>query len=315
MKYYFLTIVLSLLGLQKSFADVALIAVLNHEGEITTFTSSNSFKAAVDAAVDGDVITLSSGNFNAVDINKNLTIRGAGMMPGENPTILSGNFTIDIDSQKTGSLTLEGIYIPNTCSMNQANEMTFLKCYFRALTANHNKLIINSIRGIHCFITQYFSVVNKENCKSIEFINSFLESAQQDNKTGCNFTNSVISTCTASNLANYSNCIILNLTVSSYATFNNCVSNKFNFKGQPITAGNKYLPEITDFFKEDSQAYELKDEYKTMLLGSDGTQVGIYGGNLPFTPQTTSLKITKFNVASKTTVDGKLPIEIAVDAN
>lgn len=313
MKNLFLTILFSLLGLQIAFADVSLIAVLNHEGEITTFTSSNSFQSAVDAAVDGDAITLSSGNFVAVDIKKNLTIRGAGMMPGENPTILNGKFTIDIDPKNTGSLTLEGLYIPNDCSINQANEVTFLKCHLSIISAVQNDLAINSIRGIHCFITSYFSITNKDNCKSIEFINSFLQSAQQDYKIGCNFTNCVINICFAGRLANYTNCILLSH--SGSATFNNCVSNKNQFLGQPVTAGNKYMPEITDFFKKNSQVYELKDDYKDILIGNDGTQVGIYGGSLPFTPQTTSLKITKFKVASKTTADGKLPIEISIDAN
>lgn len=47
-------------------------------------------------------------------------------------------------------------------------------------------------------------------------------------------------------------------------------------------------------------------------LGSDGTEVGIYGGNLPFDATPTNPQITKFNVASKTTADGKLSVDIEV---
>ena len=321
MKYFIFTVVFLLLGLQKSFADVSLIAVLNHEGEITTFTSSSSFKDAVDAAVDGDAITLSSGNFTAVDINKNLTIRGAAMMPGENPTILNGDFIVDIDPLSKGSLTMEGLYIPKKVTLNQANDVILVKCQISEIDVPYEAVSINSIRGIHCFITTEFRALSKNDIsesvvKSIEFANSFLREASQEYLTGSTFSNCVMERFFPENLANYINCILIDPSnTNSEGTYNHCVSNKYPFGNQPTSAGNQYLPDITDFFKEDSQIYELKDEYVTALLGSDGSQVGIYGGSLPFSPQTTALKITKFNVASKTTSDGKLPIEITVDAN
>ena len=47
-------------------------------------------------------------------------------------------------------------------------------------------------------------------------------------------------------------------------------------------------------------------------LGADGTEVGIYGGSLPYDPTPTNPQISKFNVAAKTTADGKLSVDIEV---
>ena len=69
-----------------------------------------------------------------------------------------------------------------------------------------------------------------------------------------------------------------------------------------------------DLEKLDSETFELTDEAKTKYLGTDGTEVGIYGGNLPFDPTPSNPQITKCNVASKSTADGKLSVDIEVRA-
>lgn len=292
-------------------AEVSLVAILSHGDEITTFQSTNAYAQAVDKAVDGDVITLSSGNFTATDITKNITVRGAGMMPGENPTVLNGKFTINIDPTQGGSLTIEGIYSSDEIRLERANEITLLKSWLHCIAGNQNDNIVSSIRFIHCFIPGYCNFANKQ-VTSAQFINSYVESFRRA-AFGCTIS---VSNCImpADSYGYYNNSIVLGGS-GAHSTFSNCVSNKYDFNGQPITAGNKYMPEVTDFFKEGSDRYELKDEYAAQLLGSDGTQVGIHGGSMPFDPTTTSLKISKFNVGARTTADGKLPVEIEVNAN
>ena len=68
--------------------------------------------------------------------------------------------------------------------------------------------------------------------------------------------------------------------------------------------------EDVDVFKEGT-FYELLDQYKSFAT-SDGKEVGIYGGNLGFDITPSNPQITRFNVAPKTSVDGKLSIEIEV---
>ena len=54
------------------------LATLNHNGTTTAYYGMNALQQAHSAAVNGDIITLSSGIFNSVDITKAVTIRGAG---------------------------------------------------------------------------------------------------------------------------------------------------------------------------------------------------------------------------------------------
>lgn len=86
---------------------------------------------------------------------------------------------------------------------------------------------------------------------------------------------------------------------------------------------NTYIDDIKTVFKTytgqsfqklDSENFELTDEAKGKYLGTDGTQVGIYGGSLPFTSTPSNPQITKCNVAAKSTADGKLSVDIEVKA-
>ena len=63
----------------------------------------------------------------------------------------------------------------------------------------------------------------------------------------------------------------------------------------------------------DDETFELTDEAKTSFVGIDGTQVGIYGGNMPFSTTPTNPQITRCNVAAKSTADGKLSVDITVN--
>ena len=58
--------------------------------------------------------------------------------------------------------------------------------------------------------------------------------------------------------------------------------------------------------------YVLTDEAKSKYIGTDGTEVGIYGGDYPFEETTDFPRIIKCDVAKKSTVDGKLSVDIQV---
>ena len=62
----------------------------------------------------------------------------------------------------------------------------------------------------------------------------------------------------------------------------------------------------------DIDTFELTDEAKTSYLGNDGTEVGIYGGTMPFVTTPSYPIITKCEVADKTTADGKLNVSFEV---
>lgn len=75
------------------------VAMLQHNNSITgVFYGSNAFVSAYNAAVDGDIITLSSGTYNSCGIGKSLTIHGAGCVYDSItdvlPTSISGSCSI-----------------------------------------------------------------------------------------------------------------------------------------------------------------------------------------------------------------------------
>ena len=103
------------------------------------------------------------------------------------------------------------------------------------------------------------------------------------------------------------------------STVYNCVAiNSLNYAFENIPNETNLHSTYSEVFKhftgtyKDEITFELTDEAKVKFLGLDGTQVGIYGGNIPFDPTTTNPYITKCNVAAKSTADGKLSVDIEV---
>ena len=82
MKRLFSLLVLAL-SFSALFAQQTTVALLNHEGTITTYYGSEALVQAHKAAVHGDVITLSGGGFTAPSSwTKAVTLRGAGCYEG-----------------------------------------------------------------------------------------------------------------------------------------------------------------------------------------------------------------------------------------
>lgn len=78
MKKYYLLIVMSFAALGVM-AQTSLVATLTHAGVTTEYYGEKAFVTAVEASVDGDLITLSEGLFTGPTINKSLNIRGNGV--------------------------------------------------------------------------------------------------------------------------------------------------------------------------------------------------------------------------------------------
>ena len=60
-------------------------------------------------------------------------------------------------------------------------------------------------------------------------------------------------------------------------------------------------------------SYQLKEEIANTFIGNDGTEVGIYGGMMPYTTRLSYMIIKQCNVAGKTTQDNKLSVEIELN--
>ena len=315
------------------FAQGSLLATLNHEGTISTFYGAQAWKNAHDAAANGDVITLSSGAFVAVDITKAITVRGAGMgidsTAVSEPTIITGDFSINIADPGSNRLTLEGIYSNHTIYYTNVVNPLFLKCRLKKVSNNNStNNLLKDASFIHCRIAERFNLGTNS---SASCVNSVIQSPYSYNNYTSNFE--FINCCLIGDMgsvysSSFKNCIISDNDnyhyISSSCTAYNCVCLTANNYFVNITnATNKSLTEYATLFKTypggplgllDSENFQLTDAAKTQYLGADGTEVGIYGGNLPFDPTPSNPQITKCNVAAKSTADGKLSVDIEVNA-
>lgn len=320
------------------FAQSSMLATLSHDGEISTFYGATALRDAYNASKHGDIITLSSGSFTAVNISKALTIRGAGMQVDTAaktfPTVISGDFTINIPDTVTQRLTMEGLYNNFTVTVGGTlKDASFLKCKFKTFNyGNSTSTKMKNLTFIHCRISGKLILPNES---SASCVNCYVNNPSTNSQTSSNFefSNCIISATSAyfTNIiysSSFLNCIIyssfgsgdyLNSSNTAYYCLGMGLMNKM-FQNIPNTTNTKLTADLNTVFKtytgsyNDDETFELTDEAKAKYLGADKTQVGIYGGNLPFDPTPTNPQITKCNVASKSTADGKLSVDIEVSA-
>lgn len=314
----------------NAFAQGSLLATLNHEGTISTFYGAQAWKNAHEAAVNGDVVTLSSGSFLGTNITKAITVRGAGMGIDPTvvvePTVITGDFNINIEDAGSSRLTLEGIYSNNTITYTNVVNPLFLKCRLNEVTGSGTTNILKDASFIHCRIAKGLQLYENS---SASCVNSVVQRPHSVDTYTSNFEffNSVIVTDDLgyTKSSSFKNCIIIGGSkVNDNCTAYNCIGLESSDMFTNITnTTNKIVSDYATLFKTytgatleklDSENFQLTDAAKTQYLGMDGTEVGIYGGNLPFDPIPSNPQITKCNVAAKSSADGKLSVDIVVNA-
>lgn len=302
-------------------AQSSLLATLNHEGTISTFYGTYALIQAHAAAADGDVITLSSGTFQSVNITKAVTLRGAGMVldaaTQTEPTVLANEFSINIPDETTQRLTIEGIYTNQEVNINKLKNAMFLKDRFNVIFAGYKSgQMATDLTFIHCKIAKHYYGANTT-YNSASFQNCIV--------SGIDGYNYIFNNCIIGQDGNhilcftseYKNCVIIYQRSDSNSTtmYNNLytgshsldIPNKTNVR---VDEDSEAIKNILVY--SDDNDFKLTEEAKALIKGTDGTEVGIYGGNLPFDPTPTNPQISKFNVAAKTTADGKLSVDIEV---
>lgn len=337
MKKTLLSALIAVLGFTTQATAQTMLATLHHNGEIKTFYGATALRDAHTAATSGDVITLSSGTFVSTDITKGITLRGAGMeldtLTGTAPTIITGNFYINLADTETNRLTIESIY--HNHSIYYKGTLTnamFMKS--RLYDISYSSGSMKNASFIHCKIANNLTLNTNS---SASCINCAIEDPKSydPNTSNFEFQNCVIKFEDYNHedikSSSLKNCLIYTrkdvyISISSSNTVYYCLGfnqNTYNpmFKEIPNST-NTYISDITTIFKTytgqslqklDGENFELTDEAKKKYLGSDGTEVGIYGGKLPFDAVSTNPRITKCEVDGKTTADGKLSVKVEVN--
>ena len=175
--------------------------------------------------------------------------------------------------------------------------------------------------------------------KDLNFINCRIANSFLGNGNGsASFINTVAKGITSSNSGHYSliNSIVFGSDVKN-SEFKNCILVEISSRTDNSYYNNLFIIDDTNALNSipnttnvrvpknderianllgdysDSNPYTLTEEAKNILKGTDGTEVGIYGGNIPYDATPTNPRITKFEVAQKTTADGKLSVDIEVN--
>lgn len=308
-----------------SFAQTSLVATLTHGDEISMYYGAFAFRDAHAAAANGDVINLSGGGFQAVDITKAITVRGTGINDS-NPTNIINDFSINIPSDVTERLSFEGCRFANTIMVYG----TLANAYF--LKSRIERIYVYSYDGAQMingmFVNCEVLDMTLYGKSTVQFLNSHVEGFRNYDEANAtaSFINCVIipdggwgaDQLRSSQLANcilyWTNGNLRSLPITSQAI--NCVA-VGNGSGDAFSQiGTKQNCQYAgmDIFQDSDVWKDLTDEAKAKYIGMDGTPIGMYGGALPYDMTPSYPQITKMNVASKTTADGKLSVEIEVSA-
>lgn len=344
MKKLFYTLAVLFCCVCEAYAQSSLVATLNSAGNVATYYGPTALQEAMKVARDGDVITLSSGVFAATDITKAITLRGAGMLPQDNttePTVISGDFTINIPDESSVKLTMQGIY--HNFTMYIAEELTnalFQKCRFQTITPSNDDARMNFLTFVHCRINNHFHLpINS----SVTFINSVINDPYSKGETDP----------TKNSIYEFNNCIIIkgtnffghigvcsvrNSIIHRYlntwaneptyfvngTSATNCLCaggwNDTRLFSNSFNSSNWIQMDLTKVFKtftgslNDDEKFELTDEAKELYKGSDNKEIGLYGGTTPYSEKLVSPRIVNFDIPEKTDATGKLNgITIVVD--
>lgn len=313
------------------------LATLNHNNDITVYYGADALISAHNAAETGDIITLSSGVFNATNITKAVTIRGAGAWAdasGGN-TIIRNDFNIGVVGDSIHHFILEGVYALNHVYCNTTYYPQFIKCYFQWIGVPyggmHSASYLNNASFINCILGAWVTRDTYSEVNGTQFVNSVILYCNEDNRP-----ESYINCVLKQNPGNassrlFQNCVLYWDYADTVAPANNsttsfnCLYVQMNSDSSnvdelysPVVGhtlwGIRGMSNVFQTFNGSTEGvdFRLLDNVATTYLGTDGTQVGIYGGTMPFDPHVTSPLIRRITVAPRSNANGQLPVDIEV---
>lgn len=266
-----------------------------------------SLQMACDSAGVGDTIYVqgTATNYGDIHIKKRLHLIGAGIKPDGNflygyPTYVGSILldTVNYISGASGSI-IEGITLYGATNIITT---TYIGCknliIRRNRIARHYSQTISITNSSNIFIVN--NIVNYINCSSstniLIFNNIFVSTISAANSSTIISNNVFINTtafsaCQSStisnniffygeigdvNYSNFSNNMAFGIS-SNIVTGTNAGSNNFQADPQFL-----YLYSTTNHFYNDQNKYKLKSSSTGKNAGTDGSDVGIYGGQYPW---------------------------------
>ena len=295
------------------------LAVLRHNDSTSVFYGQTAFVQAYVAATHGDIITLSAGTFTAPSsIRKGITVRGNGAVGDTARKSFGTYFMEDFNVDYLGDslqFSAEGIYFDDF-RVGSAYDIKLTRCYIRDFAQS------GGVQATNCILPwgRLYGTSSRNNT----YINCVLLGSSY---LPCYATcNNCIIFGRGDNAGvvygPYNNCIIMRSSTSNdttlYGIINNSVLTGFTGVSHSAASGNVAMS-FSDVFENwggasftDLEKYVLKSSVSDSIQGIDGSEVGIFGGFMPFEWRPSYNIIKRFNVANRTTADGKLSVDIEV---
>ncbi len=332
----------AILVLASMITHAQVITTLQHNGQTTVYYNQNGLVDACAASVDGDSIYLSGGHFNPVTINKRLNIFGTGHFPDSTAatgiTNIDGSITLNsaADNSHIEGLMINGHFYLQTDSA--VNNVVVSRCYITGNFYSSGSRTTPSmfVTVKECIIGGSFSVPNFLQCD----ISNNLIYTTIDYAWNCSIRNNIFFNApyygwpyyTYYNFYDCDNSLIENnifMSSSYYFVFcdnplvrnNIFVQSPSSVSGSGTFTANYINISAANIFVNYTQAsFTYLDNYHLqsplIYLGSDATQVGIYGGAYPFKKSSVPINphIRSVNIPATTDVNGNLNINISVGA-
>lgn len=302
------------------------VVTCQHGSTIRAYYGADAFKSAVADAANGDIITLTAGTFNGCNVNKAVTIRGEGIdksiiswidyfnIPqGDEHVLYLESLTVKgSTTQFVGINGSEKVFI-SKCKFWRESDIYFIKC---------NATIMQSIvRGLHTLQAGEYSTVTCLNSQLLENLSTSYSASSSSKVNGHWY----ISNCAIWGNVNGLRCsTIKNSTfrvACSLEEETNTSSHCLVPEGSSGFFNSYYVKPEADPWDENDLAWNnifgewweiTNDNAKATYLGTDGTQVGVYGGTYPWNT-TPDLPTVKWLDVTESYKNGKLNVQINVE--
>lgn len=260
-------------------------------------------------------------------------------------SIISGTLRINIPETETGRLRMEGVYLSDSLHYcTKISNAMFEKCRFNTIRDKGNGGVLDQCSFLHCRIAG--NILLENNCH-VSMANCVVWGPCNAGKanSGFDFRNCIVSfpfywtvndtkyyNGQAVKNSTYRNCIIntqwsnndSSYQLSSTCTVTYCVGNYYAFmnltdickstcwvsSGMYTSLGFAFKSGTEGKTYSNTEKFILKDDAKTKYIGSDGTEVGLYGGSLPYDENPVRPQLLKVTVAKSTDENGHLPVYI-----
>ena len=313
------------------------MATLQHGNQTMVFYGIDAFKQAYDAAADTlDVITLSSGEFNAPSIQKSITVYGAGFeddeTTGTNRTFINSSISIyPADAEDEDGNIIKGGKHVNGVHLEGLYIQSDIFCY------NNNNVPISNLSIVKCYLSSLVFYIPCSDCTIRQSVVDYAIYNNGNENEQRKATNMLISNCwIGSRIAWFDNsstikidhCICCPTYYStyygSYEYTNNIMFSTPEYGAivrNNVFIGCDYTSDISEgnwgnlatagVFAaegEDGSYAAEKDfalKYPKKHVGNDGTEIGLHGGTyawnkIPLIPRITSYELDTSNAANGT---------------